>query len=387
MTYVLRVSLLITIGLVPLSLRAQQLDATDTVEIQQRALRYVRQFEGLLNIISQSDEYFRKYSFDDLIRNYYTEGSNAQIFRDSLVVIEDDLNPNSTTQGYGNLLTVKDYLQTFFSLYEKSPPPSVVFSNYQVSEVQQDEFTFVEVLYTSDFRNKHRAYPDLSYPLRRRRATVKAESQGQGWQVVITDISYAPLNEPSSVPEVDPTSTEDPVAARSSEMEADTLLAEPEPRPSVFEEAMKPPSKPKETTDTLRVVRNSFADTRNVYRKGKTYSLPVRVNPTAPSTSLILYQEAEPVRDLSGLLADSTSAWTVSRDIPKGNGYQLRLYDPVSEKMIESPSFAIKPKVRWPWLIGAVGAAAAVYVIVTGNDTGGENPERNDELPAPPSPE
>ena len=87
MIYLLRVGLFALIFSLPLALRAQQLDATDTAEIQKKAIRHVRQFEGLLNVISQSDEYFRKYDFDQLIRNYYTDASNYQIFRDSLVVV------------------------------------------------------------------------------------------------------------------------------------------------------------------------------------------------------------------------------------------------------------------------------------------------------------
>ncbi len=150
MKHFLPASLLISAWLLlPPSLHAQPLNALDTAEIQQKALRYVRQFEGLLNVISQSDEYFRKYDFDQLIRNYYTDQSNFQIFRDSLVVVEDDLNPKKEAQDYKNLLTIKNYLKAFFSLYAKSPPPSVIFENYEVSDVRQNEFTYVEVFYDS----------------------------------------------------------------------------------------------------------------------------------------------------------------------------------------------------------------------------------------------
>ena len=79
--------------IIALPLSAQELTRADTVEIQEKAVRHLRQFEGLLNLISQPDEYFRKYNFEGLARRYYQEGSNYQIFRDSAVVIEDDLNP------------------------------------------------------------------------------------------------------------------------------------------------------------------------------------------------------------------------------------------------------------------------------------------------------
>ena len=47
-----------------LPLSAQELTRADTIEIQEKAVRHLRQFEGLLNLISQPDEYFRKYNFE-----------------------------------------------------------------------------------------------------------------------------------------------------------------------------------------------------------------------------------------------------------------------------------------------------------------------------------
>ena len=395
MRYLLRVGLLIVVGSLPLSLRAQQLDATDTAEIQQRALRHVRQFEGLLNVISQSDEYFRKYSFDQLIRNYYSEASSYQIFRDSLVVIEDDLNPKEEAKEYGNLLTIKDYLKAFFSLYEKSPPPSVVFTNYEVAKVQQDEFLYVEVFYDSKFRNKHRAFPDLTYPVRHKRATIKAEPQEAGWRVTITDIGYArPGDRRPPLVATDSTTTTAPVAiTHETEERRPDSTATPKPRvpPGAVEKEAIPLSTTDESepTDTVTVATasNGFENTRRVYRRGKTYPLPVRVNPTVPPTSLMLYQGAELVRDFSSSLTDSTFAWQLPRELPTGDNYQLRLYDPVSEQVVESSLFVIQRKPRWPWIVGGVGAAVIMYVIVSSGDDGGGTTEGEGELPAPPSPE
>ncbi len=184
----LRTSLLI-IGVLPLSLRAQELSAADSVEIQQKALRHVRQFEGLLNLVAQPDKYFRKYSFTKLIRSFYDEQSDYQIFRDSLVAVEDDLNPKAQPND-NNFLTIKDYLKAFFSFYEKSPIASVFFSEYRVSPVKQGEFTYVEVFYLSEFTNRHRAYPDHPYPLRYQKATLRAQRQEDGWQVVVSNVNY-----------------------------------------------------------------------------------------------------------------------------------------------------------------------------------------------------
>ena len=377
----------------PRTLSAQSLNATDTTEIQQKALRYVRQFESLLNIISQSDEYFRKYSFNRLIQNYYSDQSSYQIFRDSLVVVEDDLNPKAELRDYGNLLTIKDYLQAFFSLYEKSPPPSVIFNNYEVSDVQEDEFLYVEVFYDSKFRNRHRAYPDLAYPVRHRRATVKAEPQNSGWRVVITDIGYARPGDPRPSSVVAQRSV--PAGNRAQQTEeavTDTVTAA-EPRATADEEAATAPQKanqsesPAPTTEATAPANNAFVDIRRVYRTGKTYPLPVRLNPAAPPTSLMLYQGTELVRDFSGSLADSASVWRVPQTLSPGDNYRLQFSGSPSGEATESTPFAIRRRARWPWVVGAIGAAAVIYAVVGSSDDGGEDPVGEDELPPPPFPE
>ena len=376
----LRIGWLVAIGMVPLALSAQSLDATDTAEIQQKALRHVRQLEGLLNVISQSDEYFRKYSFDQLIRNYYSDQSSYQIFRDSLVVVEDDLNPKPMEQDYGNLLTIKDYLKAFFSLYQKSPPPSVVFSNYEVSDVKNDEFLYVEVQYDSKFRNRHRAYPDLPYPVRRRRATVKAEPQNSGWRVIITDIGYARPGDERPSP---------PVALRRTEPRDTTKAVDP----SSLSETKRPPTAapvPSESgpaTESVNSSSSAFANTRRVYRIGKKYPLPVQFRAAPPSASLVLYQDEEMIRDVSNYLADSVQEWQIPRTLSPGGNYYLRFYNPVSEEATESPTFSVRRRARWPWIVGAIGAAAVVYAVTNGGDGAAESPEENDELPPPPFPE
>ena len=292
MKYVLLTGLLVANGF---SIRAQQLTITpaDIEEIQQEALRHVRQFEGLLNVLAQPDQYFKEYNYQELIRDYYAEGSEYQVFRDSLVMVENDLNPEEMSEDSSlPRLTLKDYLEAFFTLYEKSPVASVFFSNYAVSPVKQGERVYVEVFYTSEFAGRPRAYPNLTYPLRQRTARVAAQPQPDGWQVFITELS-----------DTRPT-------AASSEGE----------------------------------VTNRFSELARVYRPGKTYSLPIRINEDKPPSSLILYRDGQQVEDLSDVLTDSSFIWRVPKKIERGSGYRLQLYDPLSQKTIESSPFTIK---RW----------------------------------------
>ena len=379
--HILPISLFGLLLLPPLVAPAQPLNAADTAEIRQKAGRHVRQFEGLLNLISQPDEYFRKYGFDALVRSYYHEQSGYQIFRDSLVVVEDDLNPRARVQRYGHLLTIQEYLKAFFSLYEKSPVTSVFFDRYRVSEVKQDDFTYVEVRYDSEFRNRHRAFPDVPYPVRARKATVKAERTATGWQVMITDLSYdRPTTPESPAPVASGTSSTRRVAS--------TAPTTPKPfvEPPSYQVRVIPAPAPAPASDSTLIAEaapeNPFGSLRRVYRPGKTYQLPLLPQSAASDTSLLLYQDGQRVADLSAVLTDSTYAWRVSRQLPSGGSYQLRRYDPATETTAESALFAIKRRARWPWVVGAVAAAAVVAAMLSSGDEAASD----DELPAPPAP-
>ena len=271
-----------------LSAKAQELviDSADVEVIQQLALRHVRQFEGLLNVLAQPDQYFKEHNHEELIQDYYGEDSDYRIFRDSLVVVEDDLYPEERTGDSSLLrLTVKNYLEAFFTLYEKSPVASVFFSGFEVSVLKQGENPYVEVFYTSEFTGRSRVYPDQAYPLRKRVAKVAAQPQSDGWKVFITELGHARL-EPENA--------------------------------------------------------NRFSELPRAYRPGKTYSLPIQINEITPPTSLILYRDTLQVEDISDVLLDSSFVWRVPKNIDRGSGYRFQLYDPLSQRTIESDPFAIK---------------------------------------------
>ena len=253
--------------------RAQGLSVSDSVEVQQKALRHVRQFEGLLNLVAQPDEYFRKYSFTKLIQSFYDQQSDYQIFRDSLVAVEDDLNPKARPDD-DNFLNVKDYLEAFFSFYEKSPVASVFFSDYKVSPIKQGEFTYVEVFYSSEFTNKHRAYPDNPYPTRHNKATLRAQLEQGEWQVVIANINYY-----------------DPGQGAIASVAEDLSLL----------------------TNQLSPSDNSSSGSGTV----------------EDSLTTVL-QNDKPIENISEALADSSGAWQVLNRIDRSSDYQLRLYDAVS---------------------------------------------------------
>ena len=377
MRYFLLIGLLSSISF---SSSAQALNTIDTVEIQQKAIRHVEQFERLLNLISQPEEYFREFGFDELIRSYYQSGSSRQVFRDSLVVIEDDLNPTDRGVRYRNLLTIKDYLNAFFSLYEKSERPGVSFTGYEVSPVKQDDFIYVEVFYNSKFLNRHQAFPDTPYPARPRKATVRAERQDRGWRVTLVDVSH---DQSDSVPSLPTDSTQ--VANGAPAIESAPVSEARVALPIVIRPS--PTDVPVPTTpSTTAVPSYSLDGIRRVYRANRTYSLPVE-NVSA-STTLLLYRGGEQVADLSYVLTDESINWSVSRELPYGDGYQFRLTDPLSEVVVTSPTFAVKRRIPWPVIAGAAGAVVVLVAIIGGEgDNGGGEEPGTDELPAPPDPE
>ena len=279
----MRCILLIGLLLASISvLHAQGLSAADSAEVQQQALRHVRQFEGLLNLVAQPDKYFREYSFARLIKSFYDEESDYQIFRDSLVAVEDDINPNAHPDA-DNFLSIKDYLEAFFSFYEKSPVASVFFSNYQVSPVQEGEYTYVEVFYLSEFTNTHRAYPDQPYPLRHKKATVRAQRQDDGgWKMIISNVNY-----------YRPDEEQEPVASLAESGSATTNSDQP----------------------------NLLAMSQGGDISG-----------TLSAAS----RDSVSIENLSNTLSDSSSALQILDRLDRGSDYQLRLYDSVS--VLKEPS-------------------------------------------------
>ena len=291
MKYVL-LPLLLVASLESLRAQAPAITSSDIAQIQQQALRSVRQFEGLLNVLAQPDQYFKENNYRELIQNYYQAGSEYQIFYDSLVMIESDLDPTTQSNDSAEFLPIKDYLEAFFVQYEKSPVASVFFSDFNVSAVKQGEVTYVEVSYSSEFTGHSQSHPDLSYPVRQRTVRVMAQLQADQWQVFIIKLR----------------------------------------------------------SRTLKVVpveerRNTkFLEVSRVYQPGKTYSLPIQINQEAPPSSLILYRDDQQVEDLSDVLVDSSLTWRVPQQIERGSGYRWELYDPSARETLKSDSFIIRKR-------------------------------------------
>ena len=267
--------------------QAQALEADDIREIRAKALRHVRQLEGILNLIAQPDEYVRENSINQLIQGYYQPSSDYQIFRDSLVTITDDLNP--TTPNNEIKVSIKEYLIQFHSVYEKSPVTSVFFNNYEVSSIREGQRAYVEVYYTNEFINRHVDYATQPYTVSRKKVILEAQPQADTWEVLITEITDLSAEE-----------------------------------------------------NAAREAATSFSQLERVYRPGKTYPIPIQINADNPPSLLLLYRDEQQVEDLSGLLSDDRLEWKVPKSIARGGGYRFVLRDSLDATRIESSSFIIR---------------------------------------------
>lgn len=382
--------LLVLYIIIALPLNAQELTRADTIEIQEKAVRHLRQFEGLLNLISQPDEYFRKYNFEGLARRYYQEGSNYQIFRDSAVVIEDDLNPRLRTGQEGDLRTIKEYLKAFFALYEKSPVSTIFFDDLEVSPVKEGDYRYVEVFYDSEFQGLYRPTPDVSYLTRAKKATVKAIREEGIWKVLITDISSATQEDVSqpvssevlpsqeNLAQESPT-PEEPVAEPLPTDSTETVLTEAVPMDTLS----APPSQEAPAQPNAEVV---FAQVKPRYRRGKTYEVILNVDSLMGAESLALYRN-DTLQQTLPTTGNNTLTWTVPEELPLGGDYQFRFADSASDTMLSSVPFRVARRRPWALYAGATAGAAVILYLLLDGGSDEVGPAEDNLLPEPPNPE
>ena len=302
----------------------------------------------MLNLISQPDEYFRKYNFEGLARRYYQEGSNYQIFRDSAVVIEDDLNPRLRAAQEGDLRTIKEYLKAFFALYEKSPVSTIFFDDFEVSPVQEGDYRYVEVFYDSEFQGRYQPTPDVPYPTRAKKATVRAVREEGVWKVLITDISLAAQEDISEVVPIEESPTG--AATPTTELPTGENPMPEEPVTEVPTDSTEIIPTEAISIDTLseevpaqQTAQLVFAQVKSRYRRGKTYDISLDVDSLTGSESLALYRN-DTLQQILPTGSNNTLTWTVPEELPLGNDYQFRLNDPASDTTLSSVPFRVAPQ-------------------------------------------
>jgi hypothetical protein len=327
----------------------QELTIGDTLEIKRQARFCIIQFGDILNQLAKPDEYFRKYNVDNFIRKFYESSSTDQIFRDSVVQIEDDLNPNSSPPTFEEEKTIQRYLNDFFQFYEKSVSTSVVFSDIQISDIRQGEYLYVNVTYENEFLNKHK-YIDQPYEKYKRVATIKVEPSNTGWKVLITYIGFfrTPTLEPGEV-----TFSEDV-----NKLPSDIKAKEDE---ALIKDIVE--------QQPVGLQKGSFSDVEASYKRGESFDVSWNQNFTNP-VNLSLYQEKTHKASLNPGITNNEYTGTIPKKTKPGNSYNFQVYDPVTKASLQSGYFTVRRKIPLGLQIPVyVGVGAAIFILLQDKDT------------------
>lgn len=156
----------------------------DHANIRSSAERVIKRFMDLLNVISTGLD-LELPEIEKVIHESYSH-PDSKIFYDSVIFIEDDIRLAETNTRPGEK-TIDRYLNDFNLLYKKSKDQSVVFTNFQVSNVKASRYLYVMVAYDCLFKNKS-ILSDTSYVLKKKVAELKVEKVNKKWKTWITDV-------------------------------------------------------------------------------------------------------------------------------------------------------------------------------------------------------
>ena len=169
------------------------LKTADKLEISYMAKIIVKEFESLLNVIS--NENITLTQTEMLIRNSMSAESPNQIFRNGEAIVEDDINPNHQDKSNHVDVSISRYLQDLDIFYKKSASPTINFSNIKSSAVGIKEYVFIQVYFESQFKGSHKEIPTAYIPTRRV-AEVRADKEGKQWKTRIVSVVFFDGNQP-----------------------------------------------------------------------------------------------------------------------------------------------------------------------------------------------
>ncbi len=168
--------------------RPADLNERDIRLISIAARKRLELFSQLLNQLSDRDntEFDRK----ELIAKSYLPGE-SQIFRDDLVLVDDDVNPNFTKAGNTAQPNVDEYLKIFDLGYAKvTTTNTIIFTPLQIRPpVQNEKQVFVKLFFRSNFKGRHRTIQQ-PYQVTERVMELRAERAGNDWQVRVVRLGF-----------------------------------------------------------------------------------------------------------------------------------------------------------------------------------------------------
>ena len=159
----------------------------DVAEIRIKAERIVKtDLNELLNSISNTG--FENQEVLESIHSSFSE-SRRRIFRDSLVVVEPDLDPTYQNSAQSGDAMLDKYLKDIDILYKKSDIPTIEFSNIRCSSVKKRDRIYVKVYFNCLFKGKS-SVRDQPYALTSRIAEIQAEKLKNQWQLLIVRLGF-----------------------------------------------------------------------------------------------------------------------------------------------------------------------------------------------------
>lgn len=357
---------------------AQNLTDLEKEEIRRRASFRMEEFQELLQLISDPtrsrgaiDRFIvSSYSLDDSLFN--------QVFYDDEVIIEDDLTPIDLTQENIEVsaLPVATYLNNFKLQYQKSYEKTIFFTDIEFSEVRTEDFIYLIVSYTSQFKGKNSLHPEYQYTPVKRKATLRAAFNAtlDRWQVWIAGINYdrAPMQSPAAgvEPLVNNVAKEDIATKKVVKEETLRIVEEEEDAGVILAEDnldATTSQQEKEVTAKQLLPLEFTSEIPDQVKKGK--SLPLSWNTSVADATVTLYKGNTKLRDIRKGLYGEQWNWSVTQK--PGKDFSIQLYEPSTGRKVSTGPFRVKSRFPLALKLGVpVAVIGAVFILTNRTEPG-----------------
>jgi tetratricopeptide (TPR) repeat protein len=160
------------------------LTKSDEKYIKWNAERVVKRIMDLLNFISTSQG-LEATEVDKVIQQSFSQAEN-RLFYDATCIIEDDLHVTEK-EIKPKKKVVPRYLKDFDLLYRKTNDRTVIFSDFETSNIKRNEYLYIKVFYNCLFKTNS-IISEQPYRLQRKVAELKIEKVDHTWKTWITNI-------------------------------------------------------------------------------------------------------------------------------------------------------------------------------------------------------
>ncbi|HEX9508975.1 MAG TPA: tetratricopeptide repeat protein [Puia sp.] len=169
------------------SIAQDSLSIRDASEIRHKAESLIKkELNELLNSLSSTS--FESTEIEETLHSSYS-GTRNKIFRDSMILVEDDINPAFKSSGQSREEVLEKYLKDFDLMYKKSDTASIDFQNIRCSSIKKKDNIYIKVYFNSLFKNKN-AISDAPYSPNDRVAEIKVDKERNQWQLYIVRLAF-----------------------------------------------------------------------------------------------------------------------------------------------------------------------------------------------------